>query len=425
MVRSALHGITGLLLLAVSGSSWAAGQTQISKELVWSRPESEISSPQFSADGNFIVLVTRVHWPDGAEAEGLPDSFFEKLEQRKRKDPRFADPVIRLIDLKGNQTCEIRYGSSPSVSPDNKSIVFSRQKNPISGLRPLAETLAGNDVQLFDCATNQARTIAQPDTGYLDDPLFLSDGKSIAYTQNEAVNGAMGGPVSVELADLTGTHVDTLLAKETTPAVPCPPTGSPESNREAFLCSQRIKLSTSFPNLLVHFAMADGGLLVLQGKPVPSPGDMYLASHYTMNLVSVFPEKSLVFSMGQVKMGNWEVALQSASGGRVMIFSQYWKPFSLQTRDWLPDMGPRNTDQRSVYSPDLRYYLAAEPATEEPNHVTLYDAATGKPVFTSAKTEAVYDITWSGDSKRFAVVVVPRHANAAAYREELVVYSIP
>jgi WD40 repeat protein len=165
--------LLSLVLLIPFSNICAAQVTRVEKDMVWSLPENEISSPQFSADGSFVVLVTRVHWPDGEEAENLSDSFFKGLADQRAKDPRFADPVIRLIDSGGNTVCEARYGTNPVVSPDNKKIAFSRQKKPISGLRPLAETMAGNDIQIFDCEKKETVTLAQPDNGYLDDPIFL------------------------------------------------------------------------------------------------------------------------------------------------------------------------------------------------------------------------------------------------------------
>src|SRR6267154_2972012 len=92
-------------LIGASATTLSQSHISLKKELVWSLPENEIASPQFSADGKFIVVVSRVHWPDGEEAEGLPETFFAKLEARKRREPRFADPVIRLLDLKGNLVC--------------------------------------------------------------------------------------------------------------------------------------------------------------------------------------------------------------------------------------------------------------------------------------------------------------------------------
>src|SRR5579864_2537280 len=156
VAKSAFFACTSLLLMFVPPRSSGQATDLVTKELVWFLPEHEVASPQFSEDGHLIVFVSRVHWPDGDEAESLPESFLTKLEHRKQRDPRFADPVIRVIDLKGSQTCEIRYGTSPSIAADNTTIVFSRQKKPTTGLRTLAETQIGNDIQLFDCATKQA-----------------------------------------------------------------------------------------------------------------------------------------------------------------------------------------------------------------------------------------------------------------------------
>ena len=113
-----------VLLLSSVQSATAQSQSNIAvkKELVWSLPDNEIASPKFSPDGSLVALVTRVHWPDGDEAESLPESVFDKLEQRKQREPRFADAIIRVIDLKGNPVCEARYGTNP------------RQKKPLTRL---------------------------------------------------------------------------------------------------------------------------------------------------------------------------------------------------------------------------------------------------------------------------------------------------
>lgn len=419
--------IAGLVFISLTamGTGPAHGQKRllVKKELVWSQPESDIGSPHFTDDGNFIVLVSRVHWPDAHEAEDVPESFLDQLENRRQKDPRFADPVIKLIDLKGNSVCEVRYGSNPSVSADGKSIAFSHQKRPLSGLRLGAATLAGNDIQIFDCEKKEARTIAEPESGYLDDPVFLPDGKSIAYTRNEAVNGAYGGAVGLDRVDLAGTQKETLIARKTTPAVPCPPAGSVNATLAYPLCSQQVKLTSAFPDLLTGLAMADSQLLVLQGKPIPTAGDLYMASQYAISIETVLPQMNVVLSLGQAQDPS-EISLQPASEARVMIFWEYWRPYSLPTKNWLPDARLRNKNRSSIYSPDLRYYLAAEPPGT-PDHFTLYQARDGKKVLMLPGAAQVYGAVWSRDSKRFAVVVVPRGVSGATYREELVVYSIP
>jgi hypothetical protein len=399
-----------LFLVVIASDASAGGQDSllIKRDLVWSRPECEVDSPRFSDDGNFIVLATRVHWPDAAEAEGLPDSFFVKLTERKRKNPRFADPVIRLIDLKGNQVCEVRYGSHPSISPDHKRIVFSRQKKSISGLRLLAQTLAGNDIQVFDCEKKESTTIAEPDRGYLDNPIFLPDGNSIAYTMNEAVNGAYGGPVGIERVDLAGAKKEILVAKDAVPSVR----------------SQGSKQSSGFAALLFGFAMTHDQLVVLQGKHPHSAEGMDLPGQYVISIKSVFPERNDILSLGQFIRVPEDLSLQSASDGRLMVYWQYWRPLSLRTKKWLPDIGPRNTNEESIYSPDLKYYLVREP-DDSPDHFTLYQTAKGERLHTFPKVQGVYDATWSQDSKRLAFVVVPMAAFASNYHEDLMVYSVP
>jgi hypothetical protein len=410
------------VLPLISSSATVHGQDiSLKKELVWSLPGSEIASPKFSADGKFVVLVSRTHWPDGAEAEGLPDAFLEKFGKRKQQEPRFADPIIRLIDLKGNPICEIRYGTSPSIAVDNKSIVFSRQKNPITGLRPLAATQAGNDIQIFDCEKKQARTIAEPQTGYLDNPVFLPDGRSIAYSLNDAVNGEMGGSVGIERIDVNGTHKDSLLDKEATPAISCQSAGSTAMTQ----LQTMMKLSSSFPTLVRNSVITGNELLILEAKPIPSAGDIYLASNYELNLVSLIPKKHEVFSMGPAAMDAlWKTSLQPLGDSKAMIFSGYWKTFSLETKELLNETAQLNANFRSIYSPNGRYFLAVEPRGEEPRRFALYSATDGKRLFTSATMAQVFDVTWTADASRFAVVTLPKGLSGAAYREVLTVYSL-
>lgn len=429
-MRTTFRSCLPLLFLLVSGVAPRTTNGQsifpVRRELTWSLPGNEIRTPQFSVDGNFIVLVSRVHVADGGEAEGLPESYFSALEERQHQDPHFADPIIKLLDLHGQTVCEVLYGWNPSISPDNKSLVYSRQKKAITLLRELAETQAGNDIQLFDCESKQARLVAEPDTGYLDNPFFFPDGNSIVYTENEAVDGAFGGPVGISRFDLRQNHKRTLLGKKTFPAIPCPPAASGKETRGSSLCSQISNPTSSFPQLLLQVAPADNQLFVFLGIPVPAPGDSDLASTYNIKLLSLVPETNELLSMGMMDMANPDVPkFQPVSERRVMVFSQYWKLFSLNTGKWLTEVGPRNTRKRSVYSPDLQYYLTVEPL-DEPDHFVLCQTTDGKKLATLAKTANpdVLDAVWSRDSKRFAIVGVSNGSPGTTYREELIVYSI-
>jgi hypothetical protein len=414
-----------LFVIAATCPSRAQGQSSIAVKLdfKWSRLGNEITTPQFSMDGSLIVFVTRVHIPDGGEAEGLPESYFRGLEERKKREPRFADPTIQLIDRMGKTVCEASYGWNPSISPDNKSLVYSRQKNPITGLRMAAETQAGNDIQIFDCEKQQARLVAEPDAGYLDNPFFFPDINSIVYTENEAVNGASGGAVGLTRADLRHNEKIRLVIKTAVPAAPCPPTGSDGQTQVSSLCSQVGNPTASFSQLLLQFAPVGNELVALLGMPVPSPGDMYLAKNYDITLLSVLPETRRILSIGKEKMANDEDSFQVVSDKRVMIFSGYWKLFSLTTGKWLTDPGPRNMQRSSMYSPDLKYYATAEPI-DAPDHFVIRQVATGKKLQSLPKMITPLEAVWSSDSKRLAIVGVPASLEKG-YLEELSVFSLP
>jgi hypothetical protein len=116
---------------------------------------------------------------------------------------------------------------------------------------------------------------------------------------------------------------------------------------------------------------------------------------------------------------------QAVSDERVLIFSQYWKLFSLATREVLADVGPKNAKLKSIYSPDLKYYLCAEP-DGDPNHFALYRTADGRRLKSFPKMAVTYNAVWSPESNRFAIVGAPAaSAGAINHREELMVYSFP
>jgi hypothetical protein len=242
--------------------------------------------------------------------------------------------------------------------------------------------------------------------------LFLDDGKSILYTLNEAVNGAFGGPVGVMQMDIAQGEQKALLARNITPAVPCPTHDT--------ACRQ--SASSSFPDLVLGLAEAERQVIALAGKPLPGPGDTWQAESYILSLISVFPKRDTLLSLGKMDMdGSFDVSIQSLSGERVMVFLKYWRPFSVQMKQWLPDPGPQNTNPHSVYSPDMRYYLAED---DERHQYSLYTVADGKPLAVLPKAAALYQGIWSPDSKRFAVVFQAWETSQRSYHDDLIVYSI-
>jgi hypothetical protein len=129
--------------------------------------------------------------------------------------------------------------------------------------------------------------------------------------------------------------------------------------------------------------------------------------------------------LGKRNEVSWDdTAFQAVSRGRVLIFSKYWKLFSLATGKLLPSVGPRNTKLKSIYSPDLKYYLCAEP-DDDPTYFALYRTADGKRVEALPKMFAVYNAVWSPKANRFAMVgVLKSGASAIHHLEELITYSV-
>jgi hypothetical protein len=406
---------------ALSGPS----QVTVTRVLTWPAAGQEILSPQFSPDGDFIALVTRSYIPDGGDAEGLPRSFFQAIEKQEKANPRFADPVIKVIDLHGNITCTAKYGWNPSLAPDNEHLVFAEQVKPITGFRELASPMAGNGIRMYSCATRQTVNVADPRTGYLDRPIFSLDGSSIVYTMNEAVNGAYGGAVGIARFDLRQHRPVTLLDKHIVPAVPCPPTGS--QGTTPGICSHPEWLSRSFSGIVYGISSAGNEVIALIGRPIPALGDIYLARRYDRSLVSVFPAQRTILSLGPMS-GLDPTALQAVSNERVMVFSKYWKLFSTSSGQPLPDVGPKNSELNSSYSPDLKYYLRAEAVKPDQDlfHFVLYRKSDGEKLASLPRMTAPYAAVWSPQANRFAIIgIAPTGASAARHHvEELLIYSI-
>lgn len=421
VLRLAFFVVTATLspIPALSGPS----HVTVTRDLAWFAPGQEILSPQFSPDGDFIALATRSYIPDGGDAEGIPRSFFQAIEKQEKANPRFADPVIKVIDLHGKLTCTAKYGWNPSIAPDNEHLVFAEQVKPITGFRELASPMTGNGIRMYSCATGQTVNVADPQQGYLDRPFFSLDGSSIVYTMNEAVNGAYGGAVGIGLFDMRQHRSVTLLERQAVPAVPCPPAGS--QGTTPGICSHPEYLSRSFSDIVYGISSVGSEVIALLGRPIPALGDIYLARKYDTSVVSVFPLQRTVLSLGPMS-GSDATAFQTLSNERVLVFSKYWKLYSTSTGQPLPDVSPKNMELNSTYSPDFKYFLRAEAVKPGRDlfHYVLYRLADGAKLASLPRMVEPYAVAWSPRANRFAIVALTGASTARHHVEELLIYSI-
>ena len=419
--RTSLASTFGCLFLLGTINPCLGHAQALKKQLTWSISGNEIRSPRFSSHGNRIVLVTRMHWPDGHEAESYSERYFRDLESKRSNNPRIADPVVKVIEINGAVVCEAQYGWNPDLSFDGNTIVFSRQKKPISGLRELADTMAGNDIATFNCTTRETNVIAEPDSGYFDHPFFLEDGNTVVYSRNQAINGAFGGAVGIEELKLPALQKSSLITTEPVPAVPCPP--GPGKTFQSMMCSKLgEQLSKSFPGLLLRVEHTGKDVFVLFGKPIPQAGDMYLASSYDLQLISAFPQVTVLRQFGKQDMRNLDAIAFQAADNKLLLYSEYWRVVSL-AGEGLTEPASKNSRKDSLYSPDAKYYLTPEPS-DEPDHYVLHRATDNGVIAVLPKMASVFEAVWSPNSKAFAVVGAPKLPRRTPYREELVIYSI-
>jgi hypothetical protein len=406
----------GLALLFAAGRLGGQAQSATKREFVWSAPGQEILAPRFSPDGEAIALVTRAH--------GSPESKAEEA------NPRFGDPVVKVIDAHGNVICQAKYGWRPSLSPDHRRVVFSEQVKPITGLRGLASPMEGNAIRMYDCETKQTLKIADPRVGYLSSPFFSAEGGSIIYTNNEAINGSMGGAVGISAFDLRRNRDTILLDKKTVPTVPCRIGDSTQSKLTAFKCSSLREsgepIPVSFPQIVYDISSLGNEVVALLGLPIPAAGDLFMSDRYDLSLVSVFPAARTILSLGKSEARRDETAFQPLAGDRVLLFSKYWKVFSTSSGAQLPDAVPRNTNSKCRYSPDLQYYLCPEgPKGYDADHFTLYRTADAKVLARLPKMEEVNEVVWSPTSSRFAVIGARAGEDMSkGHTEQIVVYSV-
>jgi hypothetical protein len=337
----------------------------------WHEADTELYDPQFSPAGDEIALVRKRHVPDGAEAEMTPEAQIEERFRRIDQNERYADPEVIVLKIGSGELMRLDWGWAPSFSPDAGRIAYAHQTKPISRLRVLAETLKGNEVRVFDRNRKTGTTLVKPEFGYLSDPIFAPDGKFVIYSIGDATNGAYGGNVGIGRVDVES-KVNEILY---------PPTKEYE-----------------LYHLIPLKLYVSGELFALRARPT-GPG-IYLAPSYVDELLKVGPPASVVYSWGQ---HDWQeqvpIAFAAAEDGGLLVYNGGWrKPGDkVEPRRGSP---PKVKEDPGVPCPDGRLVVQAGEST-----LLVRELSTQKALRSLSMKGHIQFLTWSSDSRRFAVIV--------------------
>jgi hypothetical protein len=155
----------------------------------WTDPETEIMNPTFSGDGSMIAFTARGHIPDAAEAESYDEHTLNRYIKSKAKVPGFDEPGLMVLRLGSETRTKGPLGWQPCFSRDGKEIYYVAQKNPISGLRILNDTLEGNGISVYDLASGGSHMLSQPDSGFDTSPAVGSDPSLVYFVHHEPGTG--------------------------------------------------------------------------------------------------------------------------------------------------------------------------------------------------------------------------------------------
>lgn len=365
-----------LLLLATTAAalvSCAVTEAQPSDGIAWRwhRSGYDLYDPAFSPDGTEIVLVRQRHHPDGHEAEETPREDLDEIGRLIAADARYADPEVIVVQVGSGEASErIDWGWAPAFAPDGTRIAFAAQTNPISGYRILAETLAGNEIRIYDRGTRRIDVLAKPETDYFADPVFSPDGRQLAFSLAGALNGAHGGNVGIANADLEAGTVEVVYPV----------------TREHDL------LHIVDPKRFV------GERLLARVCRPDEPGT-WLANHYNCDVIAPGVPRETVFSWGRRTLEDLR-RLDFAAGpaGELLVHDDEWRP-STSAAGSPTDKYP--FDRARTVSPDGR--LVAESGYAGVRVRQLADRSA--PARSWAFEGEMRQMTWSPDSKRLAIVV--------------------
>jgi WD40 repeat protein len=337
----------------------------------WHQSGYDLYDPEFSSDGNEIVLVRQRHRPNGGEAVGIPREKLDEIRRRIAADPRYADPEVFVLQVWSGEASErIDWGWAPTFSPDGTSVAFAAQTNPISQYRVGASTLAGNEIRIYDRSTLEIDVLAKPNTGYFSDPMFSPGGHELVFSLADAVNGAYGGGVGLAVTDLgTGT----------------------------FEVLYPMTVEHDLPHLVDPIRFVGNRLLARVCRP-GEPG-VHLANHYTCDLIAPGMPNQTVLSWGRRDLDELRrLDFAAGPGGELLVHDNDWRPPASATGTRVDDYP---FDRGRAVSPDGR--LVAESSYNGVRIRLLAErAAEGR----SWEFEGeMREVAWSPDSKYLAIVV--------------------
>jgi WD40-like Beta Propeller Repeat len=389
-----------LVMLALEPASGnatpvAAPSKAVRESLRWSLPNSRIVSARFGPGGR-LAVVTEALYPDGHLAETYSKDELDRLQERAKREPRFADPVIRVLSPAGKETCTFGHGWSPALSDDGRFVTYENQKQPITGLRRVAEVLAGNGIRIHDCVTGEETTVAEPQSGHLAEPSFLADGQHIVFSYQEAINGSFTGGVGVGIA-----------------------TRKPGGARPLVAPRKQGKFWH-----LVSFVQAGPSLVVLDARPRPKPGDVYLADRYDYQMWRAWPEQGPHHSLGSRGEAEEPFALDAGNAKAVLVFDRGWRAFSIEAGRLVDDAAVARLPSATTFSTDFSLAAVLRPP-DEANRVDIVSTRTKRKLFTYRRPRMMPgSVAWSDDGTRIAVVLYPA-GEASRAPDQLVVLTLP
>jgi WD40 repeat protein len=364
--------------------AWAADEPLWS----WHEAHTEIYSPSFSKGGDEIALVRKKHTADFHEAEELPEAEKKKLSDPIKKNERYADPEVVILKIGNNEAARVDWGWSPAFSPDGQQVVYAYQKKPISRVRVLGANLAGNDIRLFRRDTKAISVLATPASAYFSDPTFAPDGKRVVYSLSGATNGEWGGNIGIARVSIDGT-----------------------GNEVLYPATKDFELY----HLIDSKRYIGDRLFALRSKP--TSGGVHMAESYLYELLDVGPPTKTVYTWATEKGSEEPMTFCSDGKGEVLVYDGGWHPISAAKSDRTP---ASEDETPGVPSPDGRLLARAGD-----DGLEIVEFESQKIVKTFKVRGGIESITWSADSRRFAVVTTRYREGTEIFdHDEIAVYGL-